>query len=143
MSMTHRTDQTGLMTTRVAGQVTIADMLDGFIETGELTAYGDEIWHLVVVEPDIVINRDTRARMESAHNAKELVQFKTRGAIALVTHTPKATAFCQLIAGLLRGDAVPVVVFTNEDDARHWLQLNMHYDRGTGGLDITRTGTGF
>jgi hypothetical protein len=108
--------------------------MNSILELGELTAYSNELWEILLLEGDITIERHHRMRLEIAHGAKEIVQFKSRGAIAIVSPDPAATRWADTIAELLRGDSVPVTVFDDEAQARKWLSIHMehsHFEKTT------------
>lgn len=105
----------------------MADVMNSILELGELTAYSDELWEIVLLEDNITIENDHRIRLEIAHGAKEIVQFKSRGAIAIVSLAGVMENWAESIAELLRGDSVPVTVFDDEAQARKWLSIHMEH----------------
>ena len=145
MTIKRRMDRDGLVTTQVSGRVSLADVLDSVLELGELTAYSNELWEIILFDDSVEVARDHRTTLENAHGAKETVQFKTRGGIAIVASDPLVNSWGCKIAELLRGDAVPVTVFNDEAPARKWLSIHMehsHFEattiRSTKSLEPTR-----
>ncbi len=131
MTLTRRMDRNGLITTEVSGTVSTAAYLDGVLELGELTAYASDLWEIVIIHPETLVLDDKRASLELAHSAKETLQFKSRGAIALYCSTHRLRPWSEDIASLLRGDAVPVISFNDESDARKWLDISRKSARQT------------
>lgn len=125
MTITRRMDRNGLVTTEIAGHTNLADILNSVLELGELTAYSNEFWEIVLLDPKISIHYGGHTTLEVAHAAKELIQFRTRGAIAIVAPTRNIHKWSEQVAGILRGDVVPVTVFDDEAPAREWLRIHM------------------
>ncbi|MEX2327916.1 MAG: hypothetical protein WD558_09300 [Pseudomonadales bacterium] len=112
----------------------MADVMNSILELGELTAYSDELWEIMLLEDNLTIENNHRIRLEIAHGAKEIVQFKSRGAIAIVPLAAGTILWAESIAELLRGDYVPVTVFDDEAQARKWLSIHMghsHFEKTT------------
>lgn len=125
MTITRRMDRQGLVTTEVFGFVSMRDILNAVIELGELTAWSNQLWEIVVLDKDIRTERRAHITLETAHSAKEIIQFKSQGAIAIVTPDERTGKWGEQIADMLRGDAVPVTVFEDEAQARKWLSIHM------------------
>jgi len=122
-------DCQGLVTTEISGHIGMTDMLNAVLELGELTAYASQLWEIIILDPEINIDRDIHTTIEIAHNAKEIVQFKSRGAMAIVATTETQQKWSDSVAALLRGDIVPVTVFNDEAQARKWLAIHMDQAR--------------
>lgn len=129
MTIARRMDRQGLVTTEITGHIGMTDMLNAVLELGELTAYASQLWEIIILDPDLNIERDIHTTIEIAHNAKEIVQFKSRGAMAIVATGDQQRKWCDSVAALLRGDVVPVTVFTDEAQARKWLAIHMDQAR--------------
>lgn len=131
-------DRYGLVTTEVSGRLSPGQWLDSVLELGELTAWSNELWEIVIIDPRIDFEPDRRPTLELAHNAKEIIQFKTRGAIGVYAPTPRIRRWAEKVAALLRGDAVPIVVFMDEADTRKWLEVHMETSRLSATTRISR-----
>ncbi|MCB1692311.1 MAG: hypothetical protein KDI19_06060, partial [Pseudomonadales bacterium] len=103
--------------------VSTADYLGSIVDLGELTAYSNELWEIVILTPDLVIEKDHRTTLELVHSAKEIIQLRARGAVAIVAFTQRSLAWADKIGELLRG-RTPVTVFTDEAQARRWLEIH-------------------
>jgi len=103
----------------------MTDILNAVLELGDLKAYSSQYWDLMILDSRLSINRHHHTTIELAHKAKEVVQFKTRGAIAIVAVTARTIAWGEEVATLLRGDGIPVTVFDDEAQARRWLDIHM------------------
>lgn len=131
MTIKRRMDRHGMVTTEIEGTISFADLLDATLELGELMTYSNEFWEIMILDDDVRIHRDNNATLESAHSTKEMLQFKSRGAIAVVTGRTKTRKVCQRFADVLRGDVIPVTVFDDESQARKWLDIHMEQARFT------------
>lgn len=129
MTIKRRMDCQGLVTTEISGHIGTTDILNAVLELGELTAYASQLWELMILDPRVSVDRENHTSIEMAHNAKEIVQFKSRGAIAIVATTEVCRKWGDDVAALLRGDVVPVTVFTDEGQARRWLAIHMEQAR--------------
>ena len=126
MTIQRRIDKEHLVTTYVSGHVSLPQLLSSVLQGGQLTGDCNEHWELILLDQErLIINPHDRVRLEVAHAAKEMLQFRTQGAIAIVTGTLASHKLGDILAGLLRGDAVPVTVFDDEVAARRWLSIHM------------------
>ena len=125
MTISRRMDCQGLVTTEVSGHTGMTDILNSVLELGELTAYSNQLWEIIILDSRMVPQRNSHTTLEIAHNAKEIIQFKTRGAIAIVASNRNTREWSEQVAKLLRGDVVPVTVFEDEAQARKWLSIHM------------------
>lgn len=125
MTITRRMDRQGLVTTEISGHITMTEILNAVMELGELTAYSNQLWEIVILDGAVSIDRHVTTTMEIAHNAKEVIQFKSRGAVAIVAPNARTLGWSNKVASLLRGDAIPVTVFEDESQARKWLAIHM------------------
>ena len=129
MTIIRRMDSQGLVTTEITGHISVTEILNAVLELGELTAYASQLWELVILDPEIKIDRNIQTTMEIAHNAKEIIQFKSRGAMAIVAVDDHIREWSEHVASLLRGDRVPVTVFPDEEQARTWLAIHIERSR--------------
>ncbi len=139
MTTTRRMDRYGLVSTHVSGGVSVAGLLHAVLELGELTAYSNELWEIVIVAPETHIESNHHLTMELSHSAKETIQFKSRGAIAMYAPTSRLRQMLRQVASQIRGDAVPVVVFADEADARRWLEIHRATSRYHATTRMTKT----
>lgn len=124
MTLTRRMDRQGLVTTSISGTITTVDWLRAIRDLGEDAPEPGELWEIVVFSPSARISRHAHASLELVHSAKEAIQFKSRGAIAIYSPSNETREWAEEIAALLRGDNVPVVVFADESDARKWIEIH-------------------
>jgi hypothetical protein len=125
MNITRRMNRHGLVTTEISGRTGTADILNATLELGRLTAYSNQWWEIFLLDPCLEIERNVHTTMDIAHRAKEIIQFKARGAVAIVAPSHPTARWSNQVASLLRGDVVPVTVFEDESQARRWLGIHM------------------
>ncbi len=135
MGILHKKDAQGIIRTYNSGTITMREAFQSVVTLGHLTAESEEIWELILLDEDVVLETDELQTMSIAHQAKETIQFKERGAIAFVAPNSKTLKACLRMADLLSGGNVPVVVFDNKSDAVAWLKRRKHF---TGRINTTR-----
>ena len=126
MTIQKRIDNEHLITTYVSGHVSLPQLFKSVLQSGQLSADCDEYWELILLDQDhLIVDFHERVRLELAHAAKEMLQFRTQGAIAVLIGSSASRKLGDMLAGLLRGDVVPVTVFDDEVAARKWLSIHM------------------
>ncbi len=126
MTIQRRIDKEHLITTYISGHISLPQLFKSVLQSSQLTDDCTEYWELMLMDQDqLIINFHDRIRLEAVHAAKEMIQFRTQGAIAIVISSPASRKLGDHFAALLRGDVVPVTVFDDEAAARKWLSIHM------------------
>ena len=124
MSILHKKDDQGIIRTYNSGRVSLHEFYQSVVALGRLTENSDEVWQLVIMEDDVVFEKDELRTMRIVHLAKETIQFKKRGAIAFVAPTRESMMTCLRMSKMLRGESVPVTTFEHKSDAVAWLRAH-------------------
>ncbi len=126
MTIKTRLNSEHLVTTRVRGLTNLGHLIEAVLAPVDSPACSRYWWQLILLEDTLIIYHVPGVGLKVAHAAKETIQFKRGGAIAIVANTLPSRRMCDRFATLLRGDIVPVTVFDDESSARKWMAIHMH-----------------